>query len=133
MDTAKYTAELDRRTIPVTRYTVFVPLFDREGNHRPDVLEWAKHEITRHIGGLTAKAPSTGLWIDQSGTLCSDSIVPIECDVPLGSSEQAEYVSREWFASLGDKLAKMLNHRVIFITAEATEIITHSSVPLWNS
>jgi len=102
------------------RFTIFIPLFAKDGSYCPEVLKWAISEIEKCIRGATVKAQSHGFWLDDEGKLCQDIIIPVESD----TVDTLEIDI--WFQELALSVGRKLNHSMVFLTKERVFIIAQN-------
>ena len=60
---------------------LLLPLRDNHGNPFPrEAFTRVRAELTAHYGGVTAylRAPASGIWRDEQGTVAQDEVVMVE-------------------------------------------------------
>lgn len=120
--------------IPTTLYTLFPALGQKDVfRNQPAWLDWAQREFLHYAGGLTRFQCAIGFWIDPSGRVYRDVVIPFQVVAPIGQKTE------DWFISRAGEMAVMLGEQQIFLIAqtvwrmESTSVLVNDRVQLNGS
>ena len=95
---------------------LFLPLYDNDGQAFPKALYAAvRTELTKVFGGVTAftRAPASGAWEDDDGTLHRDQVVLFEV--------MADHVDHAWWRNYRESLEQRFRQDEVLVRASAVE------------